>query len=408
MSTAELRALLRDAFRDAVRSIDLARLVHDALDRDPPVDGPVALVAIGKAGPAMAAGALARWGDRIGDALVVTTDGTDASTLPSRVELRRAGHPVFDDRSLAAADRALAVAKRGGAMLLALVSGGASALVEAPPAGLAPDELRVVAADLVASALPIDRINTVRRHLSRIKGGRLALAARPALVLTLYASDVPNGAAHDVGSGPTVPDPTSVDDALAALGDAFGAPRATALAPFLSPSLDPTSADARRTEAHAVATPTTLADALAARLRSAGLAVTVAPERAPRADELVVEYAARARALPRGHAVVLPCEPTLHVAAPGRGGRSGWLALALLPHLPADVAFLAGASDGVDGTSGTAGACVAGDLPFDAAVASGALAAFDDARVHASLGSALAGGPTGVNLTDVHVLARAR
>jgi glycerate 2-kinase len=135
----------------------------------------------------------------------------------------------------------------------------------------------------------------------------------------------------------------------------------------------------------------------------------VTPERSDAAATLVAEYAARARALAPGHAVVVPCEPSLRVVAHhGRGGRCGWLALALLAHLPPDVAFLAGASDGVDGTSGSSGACVAGDVPFDAPAVAAALAAFDDAPMHASLGTALPGGPTGTNLTDVHVLARAR
>lgn len=408
MSTRALRETLERVFTDALRSIDLRRLVFEALPPTPPQPGKIVLVAAGKAAPAMAAGALDRWGERIAHALVVTTEGTDASCVEGRAELIRAGHPIPDERSVFAAERALSLApKERDGLLLSLVSGGASSLLQAPPPSLSLDDLREIASRLVRSDLPIQRINTVRRHLSRIHGGRLARAAYPARTLTLFASDVPSGAAHDVGSGPTVPDPTTIEEAREALFDAVDPERAASIARFLTPSLDPSSREAERTEAHALATPTTLARAVAERLRAQGFRVEITAERAPFMHELVEEYAELARALAPMSAIVSPCEPSLKVDGPsGRGGRAGWLALALLPKLPDDVAFLAGASDGVDGSSGRGGACVGGDIEHDPRAIEQALANFDDASAHALLGTSLPGGATGINLTDVHVLAR--
>lgn len=408
MSTASLRSSLRRAFAEAVAGIDLRTLTHDALPPPVPDSGRIVLLAVGKAAPAMAAGALDRWGDRIDAALVVTTDGTDASCLEGRAEVLRAAHPLPDERSVHAAERALALVPKGpDDVLLALVSGGASALLSAPPPGMGLDELREINAALLASGLPIQRINLLRRHLSRTHGGRIALAAHPARTVTLYASDIPGGAPFEIGSGPTLASRADLDGAREVLASLFPPDRAAHFARFLSPPLDATSKEAAHLEARAIATPTTLAEAVASRLRNEGFSVRVEGERTAPAELLVDEYAAAASTLTPRSALVVPCEPALSTpASTGRGGRAGWLALALLPRLAADVAFLAGASDGVDGVSGHAGACVGGDLPFNRDLVERALAAFDDAPVHEALGTALPGGPTGLNLTDVHVLAR--
>src|SRR5690606_28188504 len=129
-------------------------------------------------------------------------------------------------------------------LLLALVSGGASALLSAPPSGMSLDELREVHTALLASGLPIQRINLVRRHLSRTQGGRLALAAHPARTLTLYASDIPQGEAFEIGSGPTVASPADVEGARQVLASVLPQDRAAQFAPFLSPPLDARSEEA--------------------------------------------------------------------------------------------------------------------------------------------------------------------
>ncbi len=408
MSTANLRSLLRRAFSEAVASIDLRALTRDALPPSPPVQGRVVLLAVGKAAPAMAAGALDRWGARLDRALVVTTDGTDATCVEGRANVLRASHPLPDPRSVEAAERAFSLVPKGPRdLLLALLSGGASTLLSAPPRGMSLDELREINAALLASGLPIQRINLLRRHLSRTHGGRIALEAHPARTLTLYASDIPQGEAFEIGSGPTLASVPDLEGAREILDSLFPPERAARFARFLSPPLDARSEEASHLEAHAIATPTTLAEAVADRLRSAGFSVRIAEERTAPAELLVEEYARAARSLSSRSALVVPCEPSLSVPpSSGRGGRAGWLALALLPKLPSDVAFLAGASDGVDGVSGSAGACVGGDISFDRDFVEKALASFDDAPAHAALGTALPGGPTGLNLTDVHVLAR--
>lgn len=404
-----LPARIVSSFRAALGDLDPARLVEEALPKRPPKRARVRAIAAGKAATAMMRGALARWGDRIDDALVVTVEPADLG----HADVLCAGHPLPDDRSEAAAREALRRARElaPGDLLLALISGGASALLSLPPEGMPLDAKRAVVAGLLDAGAPIHDVNTVRRHLSRIKGGRLATAAGAARVLTLLVSDVIDGAPHDIGSGPTVADPTSVADAAAALRRWLGAEPAAAIEPLLSPSLSPEK-PGHRLRARVLADPPALARAVADRLaRDAGLSTTVCPPEQGDAAAIVRRRVEAARALAPGEAVVIPCEPTLALPPRrGRGGRAGWIALAAARELPDDVALLCGASDGADGSSGAAGAIVsrAAIRQLDERAIDEALAAFDDAAAHAAAGTAIVTGPTGTNLTDVHVIARAR
>ncbi len=419
MSAALVDTLAR-IFRASLASLDPARLVHDALPPLPPRRARVVIIAAGKAAAAMARGALTRWPDRIDRVLVVGPDPIATFTDP-RVRALAASHPIPDERSLEAAEAALALANDLGAgdLLVALISGGASALLASPAAGLSLPEKQAIVATLLDRGAPIREVNLVRRHLSRVKGGRLARAAIPARVLTLIFSDVIGGEAHDVGSGPTVPDPTTIDDARAVLRR--HAPE-LADAAFLDESLKPdtpvtileaaTSVPAAvRLRARILVDPGSLAAAMRERLELAGFRATVEGPDEGDAATIVDRRIARAAALAPGEAVVIACEPTLRLPEQrGSGGRAGWVALAAMRRLPDDVALLCAASDGVDGSSGAGGAgvtrgmaAVAGDEAIDHA-----LAAFDDARIHRALGSHLAGGPTGHNLADLHVLCRAR
>lgn len=438
----ELRAAaasLRGAFEAAVRTFSLRALVAEALPPLPPKRAVVRVAAIGKAALPMVLGALDRWPDRVERALAITVDSPEAAALRSdRVTVLTAAHPVPDERSVAAAEAALALF--GGLterdLAVALISGGASSLASAPPEGMSLDDKRALVRELLASGATIREVNLVRRHLSRIKGGRLAAAAAPARVLTLAASDVIAGAMHDIGSGPSVPDPTAADEARAVL--ARFAPAWAERAP-LSESLRP--ADAPRWRARLIASPATFASHLAAALagRRASAEEEAEPEgRSPiddadlagttdapagtarwrvtvlRGEEGDSEVVATRRVkqaleIAPGEALVIPCEPTVRLPpSPGRGGRAGRVALRALLDLPADVALLCGATDGVDGASGAAGAVV---TAVDRAAAQAgeierALAAFDDAAVHARLGTHLPLAPSGLNFTDVHVLAR--
>jgi hydroxypyruvate reductase len=385
-SVDALRDALVDAVAEALAALDPAALVEAALPPLPPRHARVLVVAAGKAALAMTRGALARWPDRIEE--VVTATG---------------GHPTPDAESVASAERALARAATLGPrdLLLALVSGGASSMLAAPAAPMTLADKRALVAALLDGGTPIRDVNLVRRHVSRVKGGRLALAANAARVLTLALSDVVGGAPQDIGSGPTVPDPTTCDDALAVLARAGIAPPSG-----LGESVKPGEIRAR---ARILADPAALSREVARALARRGLLVTEDPPDEGDARAIADARVARAAGLAPGEAVVIATEPTLALPpSRGRGGRAGWVALASMVRLPEGVTLLCAASDGVDGTSGASGAVVS---QRDAARAGAAriqeaLAAFDDASVHDALGTHLPGGPTGHNLADVHVLAR--
>jgi hydroxypyruvate reductase len=316
-----------------------------------------------------------------------------------------AGHPLPDARSVRAAELALGLARGLGPadVLVALVSGGASALLCAPSPGMDLQSKRTVVDALLRAGAPIAQVNLVRRHLSAIKGGRLAAAAGGARVLTLLLSDVIGGSPADVGSGPTVAAPLDPDAARAVL-ERWAPELAAAVTPHLtrSPIAEP------RTRTRLLAGPDDLARAVARELEARAFSTRVLPADEGDLATIVERRAAAAAALAPGEAVVIATEPTLRLPPhAGRGGRAGRCALMLLPHLAPDVAFLCGASDGRDG-SGAGGAVVSGALQLSPERREEALTSHDDAPLHAALGTALPGDPTGNNLTDVHIIARAR
>ncbi|APR79412.1 D-glycerate 2-kinase [Minicystis rosea] len=408
MTPRDLRRALVGSLQATLAALDPARIVHDALPNAPDNTGRVVVIAAGKAAAAMATGAFARWPDRIDTALVVTVaPHASASTIDAggRAVVRAAAHPIPDARSVAAAEEALALAAELGPddLLLTLISGGASALLACPPAGMTLLEKQAVVAALLDRGVPIRAVNLVRRHLSRIKGGRLAQRAAPAKTMTLIASDVIDGEMHDIGSGPTVPDPTTIADARSILETA-----AIPLPRWLDESLKP-SDPVPPPSARIIVDPARFGRALADELTRRGLrAITDRPDEGD-ALAVVERRLARAADLAPGEAIVIPCEPTITLPAQrGHGGRAGFIALAAMRRLPPDVALLCAASDGIDGSSGAAGAIVMRDdaTRADQALIDTALAAYDDASAHRALGTRLAGGPTGHNLADVHVLAR--
>jgi glycerate 2-kinase len=425
VTTAPTSAL-REAFAAALEQLDPARLVRDALPAAPPRRARVVVIAAGKAAARMTDGAFAAWGERIEHALVVTADAgtetgtdTDAGTgtgtgdgsgagagLPdARVTRLVAGHPLPDARSIRAAELALGLARSLGPadVLVALVSGGASALLCAPPPGMDLTSKRGVVDALLRAGAPIAEVNLVRRHLSAIKGGRLAATAGGARVLTLLVGDVIGGTPGDIGSGPTLCAPLEPDAARAVLER-----WAPALVPSIVPHLAREPFPEPRTRTRLLAGPDDLARAVARELEPRGFTTQVHPADQGELSTLVERRAAIAKSLAPGDAAVIATEPTLRLPAhPGRGGRAGRCALMLLPHLPPDVALLCGASDGRDGT-GDGGAVVSGALQVAPDRLRDALDRYDDAPLHAALGSALPGGATGNNLADVHILARAR
>ncbi|MFO0589526.1 MAG: DUF4147 domain-containing protein [Polyangiaceae bacterium] len=403
-----LAETVRGAFLGALDGFALRAIVAQALPPLPPKRARVIVVAVGKAAIPMMRGALDRWPDRIERGLAVTVPQAAEHALPANVEVLTCPHPIPDDRSVAAAERALAIVRGLDLpdLVLALVSGGASSLVAAPPEGVSLDDKRAAVRDLLESGATIRDVNLVRRHASRIKGGGLLAAAAPARVLTLAVSDVIGGGLHDIGSGPSVPDPTTLEDARAALRR-FAPAWESRLA--LRESVKPEGAP--RWRAQVIAGPTIFGERVRDRLLAEGLRARLLGPEEGDAARIADKRIEQARALAPGEALVIPCEPTLRLPPDhGVGGRAGWVALRALADLPRDIAFLCGATDGSDASTGSAGAIVTGETRDDCAPADieRALAAFDDAPLHAKLGTRIEGRATGLNFADVHVLARRR
>ena len=410
MNVDQLRSAMIEAFHSAIAAVDLATLSHKFV-QNTALASPVAMIAIGKAAPAMAQGAAAALGPELCDALIATIAQPSADDVLRIGRVRLGSHPLPNQDSVDAATACLQVAScTQAASLLVLVSGGASSIVCAPPESMPLADKIALHSALIRSGATIRDVNVVRRHLSQIKGGRLA-AAFAGPVVCAIASDVIDGAPHDVGSGPACIDPTSVEDAARVIREHLGSEALRRLGPLLSEGLQPCTLAASRVQAQILVEPQDFAFSLADELSKAGLAA-----RTERLGDLTAAGLARwmverSHQLAAGQAVTGACEPTLRLHGPvGRGGRAGWVALRALidPDLARDAVLLCGASDGLDGTSGAAGACVcatdrerAADSEFQHA-----LAAHDDVSVHTRLGTMLAGGPTGINLTDVYAVAR--
>ena len=413
------RELLPQLFRAALDAVDPAIRLPDALP-PPPTEGRLVVIGAGKAAAAMAVAAAGRYGDRASGVVVTRAGhGLRAGESAGAIRVIEAAHPVPDGHSLRSAEAMLeAVAGLTEAdLVVCLLSGGGSALMEAPAEGLGLDGLQAMTAALLASGAAIGEINTVRKHVSRIKGGRLAFAAWPARVETFAISDVPSDDPSLIASGPTVADPSTCADALAILGRyAIAIPerieRALQDGELESPKPgDPRLARSRFT---LVGAPK---DALAgaARLaRASGLEVVDLGDRVE--GEAAVVAAAHAELALRlaGHglpAVILSGgELTVTHAAAGAGGpnREYALALALALGGRAGVWALAADTDGIDGTADAAGAIVSPDTLARAAALgldpAAHLARHDSGGFFRALGDDLVTGPTRNNVADFRAI----
>lgn len=391
--------------------------------------GRVAVLAAGKAAPGMARAIHAALGDRVDRGLVVLPADMDAGTLPPGLEIARGSHPIPDAGSIEAAKKALALASSLGKddMLLCGISGGTSALLAAPAEGLSLSDEMEVTRDLLRSGATIGEINAVRKHLSRIKGGRLA-AATKASILGLLLSDVAGDPPDVIGSGPVSPDPTTYAEALAVLDKRVKSVPSAVRAHLEAgakgqveetPKKD--SAVFERARTVVLAGPDHLrsaAVALAARDGFAG-AGTEPPSAGQPVEALAAHIGSTAKTArnrlrkpdAKPHVYVWVREPSVVVTGDGQGGRNGHLALAVAKEIAGldGVWFLSAGSDGVDGTTRAAGALVDGSTWKRALDASldpdGRLARFDSGPLHEALGTAVVTGRTGTNFMDLQLLA---
>jgi hydroxypyruvate reductase len=403
------RQQLLGIFQCALVAVHGRERVRDYL-RQHPVSAPVYLLSIGKAACAMAQGAHAVLGSGIVDALIVTKRG-HAEALPWPV--LEAGHPLPDEQSLAAGQKLIefVAAIPPDAMVLVLLSGGASALVEALPQGMDLAQLRALNDWLLAAGLDIAAMNRIRKRLSRIKGGRLAKLLAPRPVLCLAISDVPDDDPGAIGSGPLV-----ADRSLRTAPDTTGLP--AAVAGMLQHSLSAPGADDACFEHVQFEIIARLDDAKRAAVEAARrLGLRAKLHRQFIEGDTLAAGARLAQALknaPAGEVQVWGGETTLKLPPhPGQGGRNQSLALAvaLALHGQENIWFLSAGTDGTDGPTPDAGALVDGGTivrgEAEGLSAHLALATADAGNFLEASGDLIQTGATGTNVMDLMLGLRA-
>ncbi|WP_413870305.1 glycerate kinase type-2 family protein [Albidovulum sp.] len=406
--------LLRSLFDRAVAVADPMRVIAPHLPERP--CGRVVVIGAGKASARMAEAVEVAWGPCEG--IVITRYG---HARPCRgIEIVEAAHPVPDTAGLAATGRILALLERlgPGDLVLALISGGASALLVAPAEGVTLAEKQAVNAALLASGAPIQAMNTVRKHLSRVKGGQLAAAAHPARMLTLMISDVPGDDPAVIGSGPTVGETSTPADARAILARwHIAVPDSVSTALMRTTGvLAPDDARLARVENRVIAAPARSLVAAADLARDAGCSVEILGDRIEgEAREVAEAHAALALARQAGKAagpLVLLSGGELTVTRRGNGvgGPNAEYALALAIALRGapGIHAIACDTDGVDGAAEVAGALI-GPGTLAAARAAGrdpaeALAANDAHGFFAAVGGQVVTGPTLTNVNDFRAI----
>ena len=412
------RVLLRRMFDAAIDAAQPARCLPPHLP--PPPRGRTVVVGAGKASAAMARAFEAHWPGEV-SGVVVTRYGYAVPC--ERIEIVEAAHPVPDAAGMSAARRILDLVRGLTAddLVVALISGGGSALLVQPAPGLTLDDKQAVNRALLKSGATIGEMNCVRRHLSAIKGGRLAAACHPAAVVTLLMSDVPGDDPIDIASGPTVADPTSCADALDIVrryAIDVPAPVRRVLESRAGESVKPGDPRLARAATRMIAAPQASLEAAAAVARAAGVTPMILGDAIEgEAREVGTVMAGIAHQVAQhGQPLPPPCvllsggETTVTVRGGGRGGRNVefLLALALALDGRPDVHALAGDTDGVDGQDEIAGAIVTPDT-LARAWALGLrprdrLADNDGHGFFGALGDAVVTGPTLTNVNDFRAI----
>ncbi len=387
----------------------------------PSPKGRTLVIGAGKAAAAMARAVEDNWPGEL-SGLVVTRYGHRVPT--ARIEVVEASHPVPDAAGARAAERTLQMVRGLSAddLVLALISGGGSALLPMPFDGLTLADKQAVNSALLKSGATIHDMNCLRRHLSAIKGGRLAAACHPAKVVNLLISDVPGDNPADIASGPTVGDPTTCADALAIAqryGIALPQRAAAILKSGEAETIKPGDARLAGVETHMIATPALALQAAAAVARDHGITPHILGDdiEGESRDVAKVLGAIALSVARHGEPFAAPCvllsggETTVTVRGSGRGGRNVEFLLSLALTLKGEhgIYAIAGDTDGVDGQEEIAGAFVGPDTlerAFKLGIRpSDSLANNDGHGFFEALGDSVVTGPTLTNVNDFRAIA---
>jgi len=409
---------LRGLFDAALAAADPSEALPPHLPAPP--KGRTLVVGAGKAAAAMARAVEQAWDGPL-EGLVVTRYG---HAVPcEKIEVVEAAHPVPDDAGLKAAERILALAQGLSEedLLLCLISGGGSSLLSLPAEGLTLEDKQAVNKALLRSGADIGEMNCLRKHLSAIKGGRLAAAAHPARCVSLLISDVPGDDPATIASGPTVGDPTSLEDARAVL-EKYGIDPPEAVARHLEKtgSETPKPEDSRLalSEVRMIAAPQSSLEAAAKAAQKAGVTPLILGDAIEgEAREVARVMAAMAQQAARhGQPAPAPCvllsggETTVTLRGQGRGGRNAEFLLALAVALKGAEGIYAIAcdTDGIDGSEDNAGALLSPDSLSRADAkgisAKARLADNDGYGFFEALGDLVVTGPTLTNVNDFRAI----
>jgi hydroxypyruvate reductase len=386
----------------------------------PAPKGRTVVVGAGKAAASMARAVEEHWPGPL-EGMVVTRYGHGMPTR--RIEVVEAAHPVPDRAGREAAERILGLVQglSPDDLVLALISGGGSALLSLPAPGLTLQDKQAINKLLLKSGANITEMNCVRKHLSAIKGGRLAAAAAPAKVVTLTISDIPGDDPAVIASGPTIADETTFADACAIL-EKYRISEPHSVIDYLKAAREetPKPGDSRltRTETRMIATPQMSLEAAAQVARDAGASAMILGDSLEgESREVAMVHAGIARQVLRhGQPLPRPCvllsggETTVTVRGKGRGGRNAEFLLAMAVALQgeASVYALAGDTDGIDGTEDNAGALLTPETwsrAQQAGISAKALLADNDGySFFAALGDLVKTGPTLTNVNDFRAI----
>ncbi len=414
---AQIRTALRSIFEAAVASADPRKVLAAHLPQPP--SGRVIVVGAGKSAALMAAALEEAWPEVPLQGTVVTRYGYAVPT--HSIEVLEAAHPVPDANSERAANRILERVRGLGPddLVIALISGGGSALMAKPAAGLTLADKQAVSEALLTSGATIHEMNAVRKHLSAIKGGRLAQAAAPARVVTLAISDVPGDDPATIASGPTLADPTTLAE-VRAIVERYGIALPPAVSSYLDRAVETPKPGELAEDVRLIATPAMALRAAAERARKLGFAPLVLGELEGESRDLGIVMAGIARSVRAHHVPIAPpailisggeTVVTIGSGPAGRGGRNMEFLLSLALSLDGAPGMwaVAGDTDGRDGSEDAAGAFIAPDTLLRAS-ASGhdpraALEAHDSYTLFEATGDLLLTGPTLTNVNALRAIA---